>query len=180
MKLNLKDFVIRTWKETDRVSLQKHANNRKVWANLRDLFPHPYTLEDARWWINHAQEETPECSFAIANEEGIIGGIGLILQEDIHQYSAELGYWLAEPYWGQGIMTEAVMSITEYAFIQYPLIRIFAGPFSHNIASQRVLEKAGYQKEGLLRNHVIKDGQILHQVLYVWFLTFSATDSIDC
>jgi len=166
MKLYLKNFMIRSWKEIDQHSLQKYANNRKVWENLRDLFPHPYTLEDASWWISHALAEKPERSFAIANEEEIIGGIGLFFQDDIHQYSAELGYWLAEPYWGRGIMSEAVKAFTEFAFTKWTLIRIFAGPFSHNIASQRVLEKADFSKEGVLKSHVIKDGRILDQVLY--------------
>jgi len=166
IKLSFGNHCIRSWVDVDADVLQKYANNRKIWANLRDIFPHPYTLEDARLWINHAREENPTRSFAIANEDEIMGGIGLVFQDDIHRYSAELGYWLAESYWGRGIMTAAVAELTDFAFMNYPLIRIYAGPFNHNIASQRVLEKAGYRKEGLLRNNVIKDGQILHQVLY--------------
>jgi len=166
MELKLDGCMLRSWEKADAVPLQKHANNRKIWSNLRDVFPHPYTLEDARWWISQTRTVSPESSFAIATEKEIIGGIGLIFLEDVHRFSAELGYWLAEPYWGQGFMTIAVKSMTEFSFNQYPLMRIFACPFSHNIASQRVLEKAGYQLEGIMRKHVIKDGRILDQMLY--------------
>jgi len=166
INLSFGNHFIRSWLDTDACVLQKYADNRKVWSNLRNVFPHPYSLEDARTWIDHAQGEKPERSFAIANDYEMIGSIGLVYQEDVHSFSAELGYWLAEPFWGRGIMSEAVIVLTEYAFKQWPLMRIFAGPFSHNIASQRVLEKAGFFKEGLLKSHVIKDGQILDQVLY--------------
>lgn len=166
MEIRFDDYLIRGWKESDALSLSRCANNRKIWLNLRDVFPNPYSLEDARFWIKQSLEDDPERSFAIANSEEIIGGIGLVFQEDVHRYSAELGYWLAEPYWGLGIMTEAVKALTEYAFNQFQLIRIYAGPFSRNHASQRVLEKAGFSREGMLKNHVFKDGKILHQVLY--------------
>lgn len=166
IKVSFGKHYIRCWSDNDAAVLQKYANNRKIWVNLRNIFPHPYSLDDAHKWIAYTRGEDPQRSFAIANGNEVIGGIGLNYQEDVHSFSAELGYWLAEPYWGRGIMSEAVMAFTEYAFRQWPIIRIFAGPFSHNMASQRVLEKAGFSKEGILKNHVVKDGRILDQTLY--------------
>jgi len=159
-------YIIRSWRDTDVESLQRYANNRNIWLNLRDVFPHPYTIEDAIRWIEHASQEDPERSFAIASEEEPIGGIGLIFGDDVHRYNAELGYWLAEPFWGRGIMTGAVCAFTEYAFRRFALNRIYAEPFARNLASVRVLEKAGFSREGILRSSVVKDGVILDQIVY--------------
>ena len=166
MRLAFGEYMIRSWCGADVESLQKYANNRKIWLNLRDVFPHPYTIDDARWWIEHASQEAPERSFAIASAEEPIGGIGLIFGDDVHRHNAELGYWLAEPFWGRGIMTGAVCAFTEYAFREFPLNRIYAEPFAHNLASVRVLEKAGSLREGVLRASVVKDNTILDQIVY--------------
>lgn len=166
MKFSFGEYNIRSWCDADVEILHRYANNRKIWLNLRDIFPHPYTIEDARWWIEHTSQEDPERSFAIASEEEPIGGIGLIFGDDVHRYSAELGYWLAEPYWGRGIMTGAVRAMIEYAIEKLPLNRIYAEPFAPNLASLRVLEKADFHREGLLRASVVKNGEILDQILY--------------
>ena len=166
MRLAFGEYMIRSWCDTDVEPLQKYANNRKIWLNLRDVFPHPYTIDDARWWIEHASQEAPERSFAIASAEEPIGGIGLIFGDDVHRHNAELGYWLAEPFWGRGIMTGAVCAFTEYAFREFSLNRIYAEPFAHNLASVRVLEKAGFLREGVLRASVVKDNTILDQIVY--------------
>ena len=162
--------MIRSWRDADAERLQCYANNRKIWLNLRDVFPHPYTIEDARWWIEHCSQENPERSFAIASAQGPIGGIGLILGDDVHRSSAEIGYWLAEPYWGRGIMTGAVRAVIDYAIQELPLNRIFAAPFAPNLASFRVLEKTGFQREGTLRASVVKNGEILDQIMYARLL----------
>ena len=166
MKLAFGNYLVRSWREDDAVPLQRYADNRKIWLHLRDLFPHPYTLEDARWWVSFAPNEDPERSFAIATEDEPIGGIGLVLGEDVNRYSAELGYFLAEPFWGQGITTAAVRAFTDWAFEHFSLNRIFATPFAGNTASERVLVKAGFTREGVLRNAVYKDGVIRDQVMY--------------
>jgi len=166
MRLSFGEYVIRSWCDADVESLQRYANNRKIWLNLRDVFPHPYTIDDARWWIEHASQEDPERSFAIASAEEPIGSIGLIFGEDVHRHNAELGYWLAEPFWGRGIMTGAVYAFTEYASREFSLNRVYAEPFAHNLASVRVLEKAGFLTEGVLRASVVKDGTILDQIVY--------------
>jgi ribosomal-protein-alanine N-acetyltransferase len=166
MKLLFGDHLIRNWCKADAVPLQRYADNRKIWLNLRDIFPHPYTLEDARWWVANASQEDPECSFAIATVNEPIGGIGLVLGEDVNRYNAELGYWLAEPFWGRGITTDGVRTFTEWAFEHFSLNRIFATPFAGNYASERVLEKARFTREGVLTNAIVKDGVIRDQVMY--------------
>lgn len=133
--------------------------------NLRDAFPHPYTLSDAETFILHAIESGSPL-FAIATDSEAIGSIGLTLGKDVHRYTAEVGYWLAEPFWRRGIMTQALKFITTDAIDNLKLHRVYAEPYATNPASARVLEKAGYGYEGTLRSNVFKDGQILNQFLY--------------
>ncbi len=145
MNLKFQDYFIRSWRESDVYSLQKYANNRKIWLNLRDIFPHPYTFNDAKWWVKHASQEVPERLFATATEA--IGSIGIKLGEDIHRCSAELGYWLAEPFWGQGITTNAVKHFSKYVFDHFSIHRLHAEIFSNKKASIRVLKKAGLSND---------------------------------
>jgi ribosomal-protein-alanine N-acetyltransferase len=166
MELIFNQCKIRSWHERDIESLQRYADNRKIWLNLRDIFPHPYSLEDARSWIELAAIEKPECSFAIAARQEAIGGIGLTFGKDVHSHTAELGYWLGEPFWGKGIMSGAVSSFVSYVFHTYPISRIFAEPFATNLASRQVLEKAGFSLEGIMQKNVIKDGIVHDQALY--------------
>jgi RimJ/RimL family protein N-acetyltransferase len=133
---------------------------------LRDAFPHPYTPADARRWIQGATSTKPATQFAIVVAGEAAGGIGLILGQDVYRCSAELGFWLGEPLWGRGIATEAVNAITEYAFATFDLCRIAARVFEGNVASRRVLEKAGFQLEGHLRKAVVKEGRTLDEFLY--------------
>ncbi|MGE5800096.1 MAG: GNAT family N-acetyltransferase [Syntrophaceae bacterium] len=166
MELILTQAVIRSWRPEDIPSLVRHANNRRVWRNLKDRFPHPYTPADGEQWIRQATDATPETHFAIAIGGEAVGGIGLDLQCDVFRRSAEIGIWLGEAYWGRGIATEAVRALTEYGLTQFDLCRIFAGVFEWNPASMRLLEKAGYSLEGCLRKSVTKDGQTIDQMLY--------------
>lgn len=166
MEIRFGEYRVRSWDERDIGPLTRYANNRKIWFNLRDIFPHPYSEEDARSWIRFALSETPERSFAIALKDEVIGGIGLVFGNDVHSHTAELGYWLGEPFWGKGVMSRAVANFSTYAFQVYSISRIFAEPYAVNQASRRVLEKAGFSLEGVLRKNVIKDGQVLDQALY--------------
>ena len=159
-------YIIRDWQVEDAPSIAKHADNRKVWINLRDVFPHPYSLQDAEAFLSRVIDATPRTVFAIATDSEAIGSIGLMLGNDVHRFTAEMGYWLAEPYWGKGIMTQAVKCLTAYAIHELKLHRLFAEPYSTNPASARVLEKAGYICEGVLRSNAFKDGQIIDQLLY--------------
>ena len=142
------------------------ANDISVWRNLRDAFPHPYTLEHARVFIEHTLSQAPTPHRAIVVDGLAVGTIGLKLGTDVERVSAELGYWLGAPYRGRGIMTEAIRAFSDEAFETFSLSRIFALPFAHNVASCRALEKGGYALEGVLRRSCIKEGQILDQHQY--------------
>lgn len=166
MELVLTKGVIRSWGPQDVPAIVRHANSRRVWRNLKDRFPHPYTASDAEHWIRQATEATPETHFAIAIHGEAVGGIGLDLQTDVFRKSAEIGIWLGEAYWGRGIATEAVRAMTHFGFAHFDLCRIYAGVFEWNPPGARALEKAGYSFEGRLRKSVTKDGQTIDQMLY--------------
>ena len=166
MELELSKSRLRPWKPGDEESLVRHANSRVIWRNLRDAFPHPYTLANAQHWIRSANPATPVTNFAIVVDGSAVGGIGLVLKDDVFRRSAEIGYWLGEEYWGRGIVTEAVHAVTDYAFATFDLCRVYAGVFEWNHASMRVLEKAGYEYECRMRKSVVKDGEIIDELIY--------------
>jgi len=167
--LNTGVCVVRSWRKTDKGDLVRYANNRNVSRNLRDAFPFPYTHADAEYWLDYARSREPETNFAIEVDRHAVGGIGFTLQQDVYKRTAEIGYWLAEPYWGRGIVAAALTTVTDYAFAHHDLTRIYAGVFGWNAASMRVLEKAGYTREAVHRNAVTKDGQQTDEVIYVRF-----------
>ncbi len=164
--IDIGGWWIRSWRPTDVTALLKYADNRNIWLNLRDRFPNPYREEDAQQWIERANAPQSGLTYAIASNEEAIGGIGLQLQHDVHRRSAEMGYWLGEPFCGQGIATKALTALTEYAFANFDLVRLYPTVFEWNPASVRVLEKAGYAYEGRLRKSVTKDGKTIDQLWY--------------
>ncbi|HEX8090628.1 MAG TPA: GNAT family N-acetyltransferase [Blastocatellia bacterium] len=166
MELKLSRSTIRNWRRGDEESVVRHANNRKIWRNLRDMFPYPYTLKDANQWIEKETSRASSTNYAIDVGGEAVGAIGLILYDDVFRRSAEIGYWLGEEYWGKGIVTEAVQALTDYAFSNFDLRRVYAGVFEWNPGSMRVLEKAGYQLEARLHKHVTKDGETIDQFIY--------------
>ncbi len=166
MLLALGDLRVRNWRRDDLDALLRSANNPKIAGNLRDQFPHPYTRRDAIDYLNYVRSMDVPMSFAMEYGGEAVGGIGFKLGTDIARLSVEMGYWLAEPLWGRGLTTRAVTAASEWAFDSYKVIRIFATVFSHNVASLRVLEKSGFEREGILRRSAIKNGVILDQVLY--------------
>lgn len=166
MELKGNGFIIRGWKLGDEVSLQRHADNPKVSAYLMDRFPSPYTIDAAIFWVNSLVYQDPLINFAIAIDDQVVGGIGLELRQAVYRKTATLGYWLSEELWGRGIMPQAVQLVTQYAFEQLDLIRLQASIYSKNPASMRVLEKAGYVKEGVMRNAVIKNGEVMDEHVY--------------
>ena len=168
MQLSLPSCAVRSWRASDVDLLARYANNRRIWLNLRDAFPHPYTTRDARNFIREARQRTPETLFAIAVNDEAVGAIGFVLRPDVERVSAEIGYWLAEPFWGRGLATEALVAVTAHAIRTHGLTRIYALPFAWNAASCRVLEKAGYVLEGRLRRSAIKDGRLTDQMQYAW------------
>ncbi|MEX2430948.1 MAG: GNAT family N-acetyltransferase, partial [Dehalococcoidia bacterium] len=168
MRLNFGPYSIRDWDSKDEDALVAYANNRKIWRNMLDRFPHPYTRADAREWLRRSRKEEPAVNFAITTGGEAIGAIGLKLQQDVAYKSAEVGYWLGEPFWGKGIAPMALWAFTAWAFERsgLGLERLFAGVFAWNPASTRVLEKAGYAYEGRLRRHVFKDGEFTDLLIY--------------
>jgi RimJ/RimL family protein N-acetyltransferase len=168
MRMALERCEVRSWERGDAKRLAIHADNRKIWINLRDGFPHPFTPRDARRFITAAQARTPETHFAIAVDGEAVGGIGFSLNSDVERVSAEIGYWLGESFWGRGIATEALRAVTAYAVKEHSLTRVYAVPFEWNAASFRVLEKAGYALEGTMRQSALKDGRIISQRLYAF------------
>lgn len=171
MILKFGNYCIRNFQDYDIHSLVKYANNKKIADNLRDAFPHPYKLEHAIQWLKIVESEKIPTNFAIANEEELIGGIGLILQEDVHRKNAEIGYWLGEPFWGKGIMSKAIKIFSDFAFNEFNIIRIYARVFESNKNSARVLEKAGYKLEAkfekaIIKNNLIQDEYIFSNLRY--------------
>ncbi len=162
----LESCLLRPWRSDDVEPLVRHANNRNVWINLRDRFPHPYTHTDARQWIELAQTLPPNTQFAIDVGGEAVGGIGFELQSDIDRVAAEIGFWLGESYWGRGIATQALTAISESALKRPELFRLYASVLDYNPGSMRVLEKAGYKREGIMRQSAIKDGKVVDRVLY--------------
>jgi RimJ/RimL family protein N-acetyltransferase len=159
-------LLLRPWQRGDEPSLVRHANNRKVWINLRDRFPHPYTAEDAQQWIARCADEDPAHNLAIIVDASAVGGIGVQLGDDVYRLSGEVGYWLGEPFWGRGLVTAALRRFTQYVFERFELVRLHATVFDYNPASARVLEKAGYAFEGRRRRAVVKDGRIADELAY--------------
>jgi RimJ/RimL family protein N-acetyltransferase len=166
MTIVLSSCTLRPWQRGDEPSLARHANDREVWRNLRDVFPYPYTMEAARDWVRHARSVSPTSDFAIVVDGAPVGGIGLVVQPDIFRRSAEVGFWVGREHWGRGLATEALSAFVEYAFTTFDLVRLYAGVIEWNAPSGRVLEKAGFSLEGRLRKAVLKDGQIADELLY--------------
>jgi ribosomal-protein-alanine N-acetyltransferase len=159
-------FKLRGWKPDDAGSLQRHADNTHITDFLLDRFPSPYTMADAVNWIEMMRNQDPIVNFAIDVDGNVVGAIGLELRDDVYRKTSILGYWISELFWGRGIMPEAVKLVTAYAFANLDIIRIQAGILGNNPKSMRVLEKAGFVKEGILKNSIIKKGVILDEHIY--------------
>lgn len=159
--------TLRQWRQEDCARLAELANNRKIWRNLREPFPFPYTLPDAEGWVAHCEaREGAPAQFAIEASGELAGGIGFNALANVHRIGAEIGYWIGEPYWGRGIATSALIEASRLAFAEFPFQRLQAMVFGWNGVSMRVLEKAGYQLEGRLRRSVLKDGEVTDSVIY--------------
>jgi ribosomal-protein-alanine N-acetyltransferase len=157
---------LRNFNAVSPAALQQLANNPSIARNLRDVFPHPYTIADARFFLELVEHNKVGHVFAIYDRETFVGVGSIVPQADVYRHSAEIGYWLGEPFWNKGYATETVKLLTQYAFEQLNLVRVYAGVFAGNIASMKVLEKAGYQLEAVLQSSVTKYGKLLDQHLY--------------
>ena len=166
MRLVSGDLALRRFRHEDRECLAALANNPNVVKFLALRFPHPYRLEDADVWIRIAMDETRICNFAVEWRGEFVGGIGLVPLADIHSGTAELGYWLGEPYWGKGLASRAVALLLPHAFGELLFVRLQAEVFAGHSASMRVLEKNGFVREGILRKHISKNGVVTDAALY--------------
>jgi len=171
MHLRLKTCAVRSWEMADVDSIAKYANNRNVWINLRDAFPHPYAKQHARDFIRAVRQRSPETTFAIVVDGEAIGSVGFVLHPDVERVSAEIGYWIGEPFWGRGIAADALVAVTKYAIEAHQLTRVYALPFAWNKRSCRVLEKAGFVLEARLKRSAIKDGCITDQMQYAFIVS---------
>ncbi|HEX8393748.1 MAG TPA: GNAT family protein [Longimicrobium sp.] len=165
--LDLGSCLVRPWRLADAEALARNANDRRVWRNLRDRFPHPYSRQDADSYLAIVSGQARPTSFAIEVEGEAAGGISYVPHDDVERISAEIGYWLGAPFWGRGLMTLVVHAFSRALFAADPeLRRVYAVPFDWNGASSRVLEKAGFRLEGRMRQSAIKDGVVVDQLLY--------------
>ena len=162
------NLSLREWKITDKYSLAENLNNPKVLNNLRDGLPYPYTVRDAEDFICAmlSADKNSTYAFAITLNDKVIGSIGVFRQDNIHFRTAEMGYFIGEPYWGNGYVTSAIKQVCQYVFEHTDILRIYAEPFAHNIASCRALEKAGFQYEGTLKSNAVKCGDVVDMKMY--------------
>lgn len=164
--MNNMNITLRPWETSDLADLVKYANNRNIAKNLTDKFPFPYSEQSGMAFIEMISQHNPVQVFAIDIKGEAIGSIGLHPQDDIHRQNAEMGYWLAEPYWGKGIISNAIKQIVDYGFANFDINRIFARPFGSNIASQKVLEKNAFVLEARFEKVLIKNGDLEDELIY--------------
>jgi [ribosomal protein S5]-alanine N-acetyltransferase len=164
MELKSGNVELRSLLESDAPRLAELANNEKIGRNLRDGFPYPYTREDASIFIKQFMDV--RSFFAILYKGEYVGNISLSPCDNVYRKSAEIGYFIGEPYWNKGIATVAVKLITDYGFKELGFARIHTGVYAYNPASQRVLEKCGYVKEGIFRKSIFKNNQLWDEVRY--------------
>jgi ribosomal-protein-alanine N-acetyltransferase len=164
--LTLGDVKLRGFRKSDSKRMAELANNEKISRNLRDGFPHPYTLEHAEEFIRRFIGQNPVTFFAIEFKGEYVGNISLVKGNEVYRKSAEVGYFIGEPYWNKGIATTALQLITDYGFKNLDVIRIHTGVYEHNLSSQRVLEKCGFKKEGVFQKAVFKQGVYLNEVRF--------------
>ena len=162
------NLILRPWQYADVHALSNLADNILIWNQVRDYFPHPYTVKQAQEWVSMQQGKKPVTNFAIEVDGQLAGGIGLLPKEDIYRCSMEIGYWIGQPFWGRGVASEAVRILVDAVWKEYPqVVRIFAEVFAHNTASGRVLEKNGFQLESIRKNAVIKNGHIGDDMVWI-------------
>lgn len=164
--MQVTEFKLRPWRQSDLPDLVRHANNQKIAKNMTDKFPHPYSEANGQAFIEFATKDDPIHIFAITVHDEAVGGIGIHPQDDVHKLNAELGYWLSETLWGRGIISTAIGQAVDFAFTTYPLQRVFARPFGSNLASQRVLEKNGFVLEARFDKILLKGTELTDELVY--------------
>jgi [ribosomal protein S5]-alanine N-acetyltransferase len=160
------DITLRKWGQSDLEKLVEYANNKNISDTLSDGFPSPFSLDDGVKFIERANSSEPTCMFAILWKGELAGSVGIFPESDYHRKNAAVAYWVAEPFWGNGIATEAIKQIVKYGFQTFDITRVWANPFGNNIASHRALEKAGFTLEAVLSKSVFKNGEYLDEYIY--------------
>jgi RimJ/RimL family protein N-acetyltransferase len=167
MEIFFEGIILRPWTLSDAPQLALIADNKKITDNLRDGLPSPYSLKDAHDWLNLIlPENNPPRFFAITIDKKVIGSIGIVSKTDIYRKNFEIGFFLSENFWGQGIATKAIKAATSYSFRDFDIVRVYAESFSDNIGSRRALEKAGFKLEATIRRNIIKNGIIKDSCIY--------------
>ncbi|MBC8153478.1 MAG: GNAT family N-acetyltransferase [Bacteroidetes bacterium] len=157
---------LRPWREGDEEALSRHASNRSIWNNVRDFFPFPYTPRDASSWVRTNKAYLQPNNLAVEIEGQAVGNVGFTVKDDIYRFNAEIGYWLSEPFWGRGVMSEAVPVMVDYMFKSFQINRIYACVLEGNVGSMRVLDQAGFRAEAILRKATVKNNQYLDEHIY--------------
>ncbi|WP_207491418.1 GNAT family N-acetyltransferase [Aridibaculum aurantiacum] len=164
------DVLLRQWRKEDCNALAAIANNKKIWLNVRDRFPHPYTIKDALEWIDHTNQQQPLQNLAIIYKSQLAGSIGVTVRDDVYRKSIEIGYFIGEPFWGKGIATIAVAQMLQYIKQRFDVVRVYAEVFETNHASMKVLEKNGFKHEGIRKKAVIKNNVLMDDHVWVKFI----------
>ena len=159
--------VLREWKKSDSTALAKIANNKKIWDNVRDRLPYPYTEQDAKEWLALVKKQKIVTTFCIEADGELAGSIGFTLKEDVYRKSAEIGYFIGENFWGRGIATEAIRQLVDYIEKKFDLVRIYAEVFEYNKASMKVLEKNGFYLESIRKKAAIKNNIVINDFVWV-------------
>ncbi len=171
MRISVTDRIhLSEFQPTDQAACVKHLKEKEIYDHTLRI-PYPYTEADFQAWMKIVEKTTRQQSqpvqWAIRDEaNSMIGGCGFDNLQIGKSHRAEIGYWLAKPYWGRGIMTAVVRKACELAFAEFGLVKIEAHVFADNAASAKVLEKCGFQQEGYLRKHYLKDGNFLDARLF--------------
>ena len=166
MTIERNGYLLREWRLSDAESLADNISNKKIWDNVRDGLPYPYTVTDAEAYISFTRQQPCLLDFAIVVAGKAVGGVGISPRTDVERVSAEVGYWLGERYWGRGIVSDAVKAVAEYTFANTDILRLFASVYEYNHASMRVLEKAGFTRLAILHKAAIKNGTIVDMPYY--------------
>ena len=159
--------ILREWKKSDSTALAKIANNKKIWDNVRDRLPYPYTEQDAKEWLALVKKQKIVTTFCIEADGELTGSIGFTLKEDVYRKSAEIGYFIGENFWGRGIATEAIRQLVDYIEKKFDLVRIYAEVFEYNKASMKVLEKNGFYLESIRKKAAIKNNIVINDFVWV-------------
>lgn len=167
MILKCEKFILRPLQLDDAESIAKYANNYKIWKNLRDLFPHPYSIGDAKNFINYNIDINPTENFCIEYQNECIGIIGFNQMQDVYKKTVDFGYWIGEKFWNKGIISKAIPIMVRYIFDTFEIERIQASVFSWNKSSMHVLKKNGFKLEYIAKNAVFKNNVLTDEYCYI-------------